>query len=372
MTRRASTTADDDADEIEFEAGERRVTHTDIKDWVPLADISVEAKTYYGVLRMHVNRKRGDRKVTATTLTLAKLMGRSRGDKTAPWLKELVALGAVQVARRGLTGRYVYRVNEDPPPGYTGPVNLEEWYDLHREELDGLRQTAKAKRDDRRAALRARKDQVSPVTPESGLQTQAAPVTPETGLPVTPRPGRPVTPQTGREPDVLKPDGVEPDPGSPTDCPRRDDSDAQLSLIPAPASPVDEPAGETVQQRAFGISRGWIKYRTDQGTPPVMRGGDPLHALARLVKPALDAEYSDVEVKRALVLTDTSLPSAQQFERALAEVRGKRQQRGNGNRPAPETLRVNDHWDEIDRLVEQGMTPADAAAFLAGDRVGAA
>lgn len=196
----------DDA-EIEFE--EEPVTYTAIHDWVPLTPgLSDAAVRYYHVLRMHVNRSRGDNQVKATTLTLARMMGRSRGDKTAPWLAELVAIGAVKVTRRGLPSRYVYKIEQEPPADWPGPVNIRQWYEVHREELTQARAAAKAKRDGRRA----KKPQVEPSSPDVGVTEGQTPVPPMSGLQVAPTSGAQVTPTSGREPNDFEPNDFEPPP----------------------------------------------------------------------------------------------------------------------------------------------------------------
>lgn len=199
----------DDA-EVEFE--EEPVTYTAIHDWVPLTPgLSDAAVRYYHVLRMHVNRSRGDNQVKATTLTLARMMGRSRGDKTAPWLAELVAIGAVKVTRRGIPARYVYKIEQEPPAGWEGPVNIRQWYEAHRDELVQARTEAKAKRDARRAS-KAEKLQVEPSTPDIGVTEAQTPVAPTSGLLAAPTSGLQETPTSGREPNVLEPNGFKPPP----------------------------------------------------------------------------------------------------------------------------------------------------------------
>ena len=196
----------DDA-EIEFE--EEPVTYTAIHDWVPLTPgLSDAAVRYYHVLRMHVNRSRGDNQVKATTLTLARMMGRTRGDKTAPWLAELVAIGAVKVSRRGIPSRYVYKIEQEPPTDWAGPVNIRQWYDAHREELAQARVAAKAKRDARKAT----KLQVEPSNPDVGATEGQTPVTPMSGLLVPPMSGLQVAPTSGREPNGFEPNEFQPPP----------------------------------------------------------------------------------------------------------------------------------------------------------------
>ncbi|GGM14131.1 hypothetical protein [Micromonospora yangpuensis] len=209
---------------------------TDVHDWVALSGVSPTAIALYVVLRMHVNRERGDHMVKTSMLTLAVLMGMSRGDKIKPYLDELVAIGAVDVDRGGLHRRNTYVVHQLPPLGYPGKITLKSWYNEHRALIALKRADEKAKRDARRAAAKA-KGQVSAVTPETGEQAETA-VTPGTGEQVTPESGEPVTPVSGREPDVLGPDDGEPPlPASSSDGQEEEETSPPAEGQPRP---VDE------------------------------------------------------------------------------------------------------------------------------------
>ncbi|MEU7620520.1 hypothetical protein AB0B27_31135 [Micromonospora rifamycinica] len=205
MTTSKSTSGD-----VDLKRGRESPQWTDVHDWVALSGVSPGAICLYVVLRMHVNRQRGDDMVKTSMLTLAVLMGMSRGDKIKGYLDELVKIGAVDVERGGLHRRNQYVVHQLPPDGYTGKITLKAWYEQHRALIALKRADEKAKRDARRAAAKA-KALVSAVTPDSGEQPET-PVTPDRGEHVTPVSGEPVTPISGREPDVVGPDDVEPPP----------------------------------------------------------------------------------------------------------------------------------------------------------------
>lgn len=262
--------------DIEVRQGRRAASYTDIKDWVALScecaipapdgsvngrkcDCALVAKLYQ-VLRMHVNRKRGDAKAWPSTDTLALLMGRARGDKVAPWIARLVQLGAIDEPKRvGQGGRYIFTIHDEPPPGYAGPVTLGEWYARQRELLEARKAVAKDKRDTRKEAAGAKKAQASPVTPISGEQDDEGGVTPMSGQPDTPMSGQPVNPISGREPDVFEPDEVEPPSRPPATRPptqRRpgrvgegDSSTDDRPAAAAAADPVDVVAVELRQLR---------------------------------------------------------------------------------------------------------------------------
>lgn len=180
-----------------------------------------------------------------------------------------------------------------------------------------------------------RGDSLTPREPERGDTGDVNGVTP-----VTQRGDIAVSPK----PSVNR--HLEPD-GSLASLGNRADSGSTVvqPTLDGTTPPPPEPKEPTVRDRAFGIARDWIQHRTDAGTPPVMRGGNPLHAIAKLVEPALEAGYSDLEVKHALALTDTSLPTAQQFERALAAVRNG--VRAHPTRPGRTVSSVNEKWDRF-------------------------
>lgn len=232
------------SEEIEIRAGRRSAAWTGVKDWVVLACTHADEATactcaqgakVYHLLCMHLNRKRGDQKVWPTTDALARMMGRARGDKIAPWLAWLVALKAIEVRRLGTGGRYVYTVHEEPPAGYAGPTSLGEWYHTNRDELDRRRAAAKAKRDERRSAQRATKDEVNGVTPEPGEHHQADAVTPDPGEHVHPVPGEHVTPDPGRELPVLELPEDEPPPSPPA------------GTVPGPRRSAGARVGESIR-----------------------------------------------------------------------------------------------------------------------------
>lgn len=120
--RRVTTRTDGPDDEIDVIDGRVAATWTDVKDWVLLSGVSPQAVCLYALLRMH---ERSGEPVDAARI--ASLMGVSRSDKVGRWVRELVDLGAVSVARQGPAGRNAYVTHDEPPPGHPGPRSLAEY-----------------------------------------------------------------------------------------------------------------------------------------------------------------------------------------------------------------------------------------------------
>jgi hypothetical protein len=72
----------------------------------------------------------------------------------------------------------------------------------------------------------------------------------------------------------------------------------------------------------------------------------PLHALAKLIEPWLRNGYTVDEVKHALNLADRGVPSQQQFETAINEVRHGRSQSA-ARRPPRTATDVNAAWGHL-------------------------
>ncbi|MFD8533891.1 hypothetical protein ACFV0L_41430 [Streptosporangium canum] len=135
----------------------RRAPFTIVPDWVMLSGISAPAQALYVQAAMHINQKRGDEEVWPTREDLAARLGYKKPATVDPYIKELVELGAFDVYTRrfagGMRARNRYVVHQDPPPGYTGPRSLADYY---------------ARKDARSDETAAR-----PVVRSSGLPTSA-------------------------------------------------------------------------------------------------------------------------------------------------------------------------------------------------------
>ncbi|WP_190122247.1 hypothetical protein [Streptomyces inusitatus] len=98
---------------------------------------SAQANRLYDLYNAHVNRDRGDLVVWPTLDDLASMMGLSRGDKVAPYMRELETGGAVDVETLTKTGgngrRYVITLRVHPPEGFTGPLQSSDWHHANRD-----------------------------------------------------------------------------------------------------------------------------------------------------------------------------------------------------------------------------------------------
>ncbi|WP_226358773.1 helix-turn-helix domain-containing protein [Pseudonocardia sp. ICBG601] len=101
-----------------------------VGDFVVLARLSPRACQLYWMLRGHVNTARGDDRAWPGMRGLADAMGLSKIDSVIAAVRELEAIGAVDVetvpTRTGR--RNVYTVHLTPPPGYTGLTSFQELY----------------------------------------------------------------------------------------------------------------------------------------------------------------------------------------------------------------------------------------------------
>lgn len=145
----------DEPDVMRLKLG-RRAPFTQVPDWVALAAISGQAKALYWLLSAHLNTVRGDRRAWPTQLSLAKMLGCSRGDKIKPLLDALVGIDAIEITKQrykgGMRERSLYTIHETPPSDYDGPVSLSAWYDANREHLRSEPRRGKRKKRKPKAA----------------------------------------------------------------------------------------------------------------------------------------------------------------------------------------------------------------------------
>ncbi|MBM0201934.1 hypothetical protein JNW90_01525 [Micromonospora sp. STR1s_5] len=153
------------------------------------------------------------------------------------------------------------------------------------------------------------------------------------------------------------------------------DEPIQMSLdaaIPAPrkAGPkkTSKASGPKAQREpthhdvAMGIARDWIRFNAENNTP--IAGSNVQHRLASLVKPFLEADFAEKEIKLALNdLRSDGVPSTQAMQRVLNRRRGVQPQQQRRHNQAAGTLNVNDAWAD-------GVTtrPAMAGATSGGDQ----
>lgn len=119
----------------------RKFPYSTLGDWVALSDppLPPQSRSLYWLLRMHVNRERGDERVWPTQASLAKLLGLKKPSDVGKYTTPLVELGAVEVehVRWGPNRMYlrlIYTVHEAPPDGYTGVSSLKQWYGANPKE----------------------------------------------------------------------------------------------------------------------------------------------------------------------------------------------------------------------------------------------
>lgn len=175
------------AAKIIIRSGRTGPTWSAVPDWIMFAGYSVQAQQVYKILKAHCNTERGDGLVWPTQTVIAmllkgsKMTGAPRGDKIKPYIDELArdlsdcpegSGGAITVEYTAtMPRRTIYTVHDAPPPGYTGPLTLADWYRANGPAtrctpVRGRRRTQPAHVDNPSQA----KDQVSAVTPAEGRQ----------------------------------------------------------------------------------------------------------------------------------------------------------------------------------------------------------
>lgn len=113
---------------------------------------------------------------------------------------------------------------------------------------------------------------------------------------------------------------------------RRDDAEmsdsdvaGQLTIDGAPAVSAEELARKEAAKNnadAMGLGRAWLDLRERNNCPLIRRGSmDPLMALRNVLVPALEAGYSEREIKFALTKVDRAIPTTNALDDALAAVR---------------------------------------------------
>lgn len=319
----------DNQDEIELRTGRTGPAYTEVHDWVALSGVSPTAGFLYNLLRMHVNRRRGDNEVWLSQLTLAVLCSLSRGDKLKPYLDELVGIEAIDITRGGLHRKNAFTVHSLPPAGYAGPLDIKEWHERNKAKVQEKRAAEKATRDARRAK--------KAVTPKTGEH----PVTPKTGEPVTPEAGQPVTPSTGREPKEREPKEREPTKTPPASGPAAVEEIPQRTVQPTLTGEVECRRTPSPDDDAFGLARQHLDWLEADGAPAPT--GDLIKLKSGLVK-YLKTGYTPAEIGEALKRIGEPVPSSPQMYRTLKAIRSGRTGTGGGyGRPAAVTD-VNVAW----------------------------
>ena len=101
--------------------------------WIICAWLSPQAQALYTILRAHAVEGGGSVAFPGQQ-ALADLLGFSRRQSVIRYLRELESAGAITITRRviGRARRNVYEIHETPPPDYTGPRTLAQFYERRR------------------------------------------------------------------------------------------------------------------------------------------------------------------------------------------------------------------------------------------------
>ena len=102
--------------------------------WVSFCfELSPQARALYVIMCAFVNqvrRRRGDTDVWPSLELLAVLLCLGKDESVTPYMDELLHIGAIvkrgQKTADGMRTRNIYGVRFTPPPGWTGPVELDE------------------------------------------------------------------------------------------------------------------------------------------------------------------------------------------------------------------------------------------------------
>jgi hypothetical protein len=118
----------------------------------------------------------------------------------------------------------------------------------------------------------------------------------------------------------------------------------QSALTGMPQPPPPPEREYTPEDLAFGVAR-WRIDERKKANAPIIGGGrnGALHTLKNILTPAFQAEYTEDEVRSALLAIADGIPSKQQLERELLRIRDPNHQGRAGaelaRRPAPEQTR---------------------------------
>ncbi|KIF04164.1 hypothetical protein PL81_20360 [Streptomyces sp. RSD-27] len=285
-----------DLDEQYQLAAGRKAPYTTIPDWITVhEDLDPQAKAVYGVLAMHVNVSRRDNVSWPTRLTIAQMLNWNREQSPDKYIQQLEAVGAIDTEPmtrpNGAKGK-LYVVHQTPPPGFTGPVTVADWYDRKRAQL--------AKAGPAPGPGRPR----NPVAPASAPET--SPTKKATAAKKT---------TAAKAAKEKTPEEVALD--------QRAQKGAQLWW--------DEKAPVLVEAKQMTRLTGTSRQRSSK-----------FLALRGMIRGALAAQYESRQILDALEELKLWLPSAQQFDAALGRQDGV--QGRAGGRRGVQPIFKNDQW----------------------------
>ncbi|MER7937818.1 MULTISPECIES: hypothetical protein [unclassified Streptomyces] len=312
----------------------RKAPYTTVPDWVSIhADLDPQAKALYNVLAAHVNTSRDDTLVWPTRLSLAEMLGFSREQSVDKYIKQLVAVGAIdteEIRRPNGSKGVLYTVHQTPPGDYDGPQTLSAWY--------ARRRAALAAEGPKRKPGRPRKTAAPAATPAAG-GTSAAPA-------------EEVPDETAAKPSAKKPPAKK---TAAKKTPPEEKSRAEVAL--------DEVAKKAAD--------GWweeLTGRVEKGlTGPLMgtpraKSGYYLNLRTR-IREAFAAGYTKHEVWKALCDLGEWSPAKREFDHALRRARGI---------PPPARGRHRPIYQAQQWKTEQGQEEPTAPEQEAGSAAGAA
>lgn len=102
--------------------------------WLLTSNVSDTAFRIYCILRAHINEQTGEEAYPSKD-AIAAMLGMKKTDSLDPHMKQLVAVGAIEIIReqRGARRRNRYRIATDAPRGTY--ASLGDWYKARKEQL---------------------------------------------------------------------------------------------------------------------------------------------------------------------------------------------------------------------------------------------
>jgi hypothetical protein len=356
-TTGAAADPEDVEEQLEIAAG-RRTPFTMVGDWVALIPgLSPQAKALYWHLAMHVSVTRADDWVWPSQEVLAEWLGFSRVQSLTRYVDELEAVGALESETiryaGGMRQRKRYTVHGTPPEGFTGLMSLKDYYAKRKAEL-AARPPKKTRRKKAAGGDGVAVERNTGVAPQRksdvapGPQSQDAPG-PHSQDSLEAQSRDALDPHTKKE-DVVQrdePNADEPSTGATPDAeaaaaagaPDSGSGKPARSLTKRQQAAAEKRAARTSEQIALDeqartLTQAWFdRLKESTGAPAV---GSPFPAAMKKIRDTLGAGYTEKEIKHALNACAVYLPQAQQWQRALTEVRTAI--RSNRRPPAPGSL----------------------------------
>ncbi|WP_431959418.1 hypothetical protein [Actinacidiphila sp. bgisy160] len=340
-------TAHDTVDaELEVRAG-RRAPFTMVGDWVLLSGVKPAAHTLYWALSAHVSMTRGDADVWPTQEVLAQICGFSRTQSLTPYLDQLVEIGAIESELIRYAGnsrqRYRYTVHENPPEGYTGPVSFKDFYAARGEAEDGI-----------------------VIAPKEGRQGQAggeatAAAQAATDAPKKPRRRSRPKPDSEDAPAAAKPLTERQKTVAAARAKKAEERERQAQEKAAEKERKAEEEKALVS-RAQTAANWWLKDEGPKviGAPYAGNTRSAFFALRGMIRDALAAGYTNVEIGAVLRAMRDYKPQPDRFRSALAAERTGRPARV----PAGRAPMYDDSIHERSSGPARKPTAAEIAAAL--------